>query len=356
MAEQSASEKSEQPTQKRLRDARKKGQVAKSTDVVTTFVTAIVLFTVFVYASSMSQRIQHFIEQCMLATRYRNLDIVADIARGGLDLLMVLVIPISVAAVIAVIFGNVLQFGFLIATESLTPKLDKLNPINKLKQIFSMKSVIEFVKNLIKLVLLTTVAGIVIWSALGPTLMIPYGGIEAIFQVGRAMFKAFLIAVLLAYVVISIFDFILQKMLFVRDQKMTKDEVKRENKDTEGDPHIKGQRKQLAREMVMEDAPTGARKSTVLVTNPTHYTIGIYFEHGVTPLPKLRAKGMGMIALKMRQVGQEVGVPVVENVPLARALYDRVEPNDYITGDLLEPVAEILRWVATLPAKRPPSG
>lgn len=352
MSDQSSSEKTEQPTPKRLRDARNRGQVVRSVDVVTTIGTAGVLFTLIVLFAGLADRTKAFLELCLHAASYRSPDVLGDIAREAFSLIGYALIPMSIAAIIAVFFGNILQFGFVLAFESMKPSLDKLNPMNGLKRIFSMKGLVEFSKNLIKLLVLISVAAVVIFHAIGPALLIPFGGIEAVEMVAGAMLKSFLIAVLLAYVVIAIIDFLLQRILLTKDLMMTKEEVKRENKENEGDPHIKGSRKQLAREMIFEDPPTATRKSTVLVTNPTHYAIGIWFEPGITPVPKMRVKATGFVALRLIQIARESGVPIVENVPLAHALHDRIDVGDFVPGDLLEPVAEILRWVATLPPRR----
>jgi type III secretion protein U len=326
--------------------------VVRSVDVVTTIGTSGVLFALIVAFAGLADRMQAFLKLCLHAASDRSGDFLGEISRQALGVLGQALIPLSLAAILAVFFGNVLQFGFVLAFESMKPSLDKLNPINGLKRIFSLKGLVEFSKNLIKLILLVTVVTFVILQAIGPALLIPFGGIEAVQMVAGAMFRAFLIAVLLSYVAISIVDFLLQRMLLTKDLMMTKEEVKRENKENEGDPHIKGSRKQVAREMIFEDPPTATRKSTVLVTNPTHYAIGIWFEPGVTPVPKMRVKTSGFLALRMIEVAREAGVPVVENVPLARALHDRIDVGDFIPGDLLEPVAEILRWVATLPPRK----
>ena len=355
MSDKSSSEKTEKPTAKKQRDARNRGQVVRSVDVVTTVGTSAVLFTLFVLFKELSARFQSFLQQCLHAASYQSADIMAETARAGLNLVAFALVPISITAIVATFFGNVLQFGFVLAFESMKPSPEKLSPLSGLKRIFSMKGVVEFTKNFIKLVLLIVVVSMIVYQAISPALLIPFGGIEAIEMVASAMFHAFLVAVLLAYVAIAIVDFLLQRMLLTRDLMMTKEEVKRENKENEGDPQLKGSRKQLARELIFEDAPTAARKSTVLVTNPTHYAVGIWFEQGVTAVPKLRVKATGFVALKLIQTAREAGVPIVENVPLAHALHDRTEVGDFIPGDLLEPVAEILRWVASLPPRRIPN-
>jgi type III secretion protein U len=200
-----------------------------------------------------------------------------------------------------------------------------------------------------------TVFGVLLYDivkkSMGTLVTLPFASLFNGMAVVQPMLKSFITTFMLCYIAIAILDYLIQRQMLTKELMMTKDEVKREMHESEGDPMIKGSRRRIQREMIFEDNSTATKKSTVLVTNPTHYAVAIYYERGKTSLPILRAKGAGFIALRMISVAREENVPIVENVPLARALYNQLEIDDIIPNELLEPVTEILRWVRTLPSR-----
>ena len=149
----------------------------------------------------------------------------------------------------------------------------------------------------------------------------------------------------MVYVVIALADFGYQRFAYKKDLMMSKDEVKREYKESEGDPHIKGHRKHLHQELMMSGMVEKTRKASVVVTNPTHFAVALYYDDDKTPLPIVLAKGADLIAKRMIEIAREEGIPVMQNIPLARALYANAQLDQYIPSDLLEPVAEVLRVV-----------
>ena len=154
-----------------------------------------------------------------------------------------------------------------------------------------------------------------------------------------------MVPIIVVYIVFAVLDFYFQKFNFLREMKMTKDEVKREHKETEGNPEVKRKRKQLAREIALSDATEGTRKATVLVTNPTHLAVALVYQSGKKTLPRVSAKGEGYIAQRMMDVARDEGIPIMRNISLARELYHRVSLNEYIPDDMLESVAEVIKWV-----------
>ncbi len=248
--------------------------------------------------------------------------------------------------------ANVAQIGPLLIFEPLKPDLSKLSPAQGIKKIFSLKNLIEFVKSVLKVVFLAVLLYQVIKGAIDPLLKLPYAGLSGILELLAPIMKTFAINVCLAYAVVAAVDYFFQKRQHLKGLRMSKDEVKREFKEMEGNPEIKGKRKQLHREMVMHDTVQKTRKSTVLVTNPTHYAIAIVYDEEKTKLPVVVAKGEGLLAKRMIEVAQEENIPVMRNVPLAHALFEQVEMDQYIPTDLLEPVAEVLRWVQSLQTPR----
>ena len=179
-------------------------------------------------------------------------------------------------------------------------------------------------------------------------MQIPYAGLEGVLQLLEEVLWEVAKYTVLAYVVIAFADFIFQRWQHTKQLMMTKDEVKREFKEMEGDPMIKNKRKQLHQEMVMTNTAEKVRKSSVLVTNPTHRAVAIYYEEGETKLPTITAKGEGILAKRMVEIAQEEGIPIMQNVPLAHDLFDNAEVEQYIPTELIEPIAEVLRWVRQL--------
>lgn len=352
MSEKPTGEKSELPTPKRLRDARERGQVARSTDIVTACSLGSVILMIVALMPTATRRMFDFTESCFKAIQLDPVNTVTGVVTQAGITMATLIFPIVFAGLIGAVLGNIIQMGFVFAPKSLKPELSKLNPFNGFKRMFSLKSLLELVKSAIKIGILGAILYYVIINSIDALAMIPFAGFDSIFKVVQPMLFHFIGLFLLAYGALSIFDFVLQKRLMLKELMMTKDETKREFKEMEGDPQVKGQRKKIARQMVMEDAATATRKSSVLVTNPTHFAVGIFFEKGRTKLPIIRVKGSGFVALRLMEVAREAGVPIVENVRLARALHASFKVNQPISTEYLAPVAEILRWVASLPQQQ----
>ncbi len=216
-----------------------------------------------------------------------------------------------------------------------------------MKKLFSVRSIIEFAKTVFKAILVgAVVVGITIGLIpllMGAATQTPFGVVAVAWG---ALLKLFVAAVI-ALVVIGPADFAIQKWLFLRDQRMDKDEVKREYKEMEGDPMIKGRRRQLAHEMANSSPKQTVPNATVVVTNPTHFAVALYYKPGETPLPVIVAKGADAQALEIRAIAEAHGVPVVGNPPLARALF-KLPLDDAVPEALFEAVATVLRWVSML--------
>ncbi|WP_139057555.1 EscU/YscU/HrcU family type III secretion system export apparatus switch protein, partial [Candidatus Ichthyocystis hellenicum] len=175
-------------------------------------------------------------------------------------------------------------------------------------------------------------------------LLIPNADLPHAVAIFGELVKKFTIIIALVYFVISIFDLIFQKMNLQKQLMMSMDEIKREFKEMEGDPRIKSKRKQLHRELMSNKSIKRSKQSNVVVTNPSHLAVALYYKEEETPLPMVIAKGKDDLAYAMVDAAREVGVPIIQNIPLARALMERVPVDEYIAGDLIEPVAEVIRW------------
>ena len=349
---ESSGEKTEQPTDKKLRDARQRGQVAKSTDVTTTIVTVFVLAATAGLFHVTVKSFQELFTAGLAVANDEPATAFSMMTAKSLQMLLSVILPLALACIVGVLAGSYLQVGFMFAFEAMKPDLNKLNPLEGVKKIFSLKNLMEFVKSLLKVSVLSLLLYFIIKDSIDPLMQLPLTDIQAVPNVFEKMFLWFILPFMGVYVVVAAADYFLQKFLFIREMKMTKDEVKREYKQQEGSPEIKGQRKSLHREMLNEDTVGKTKSATVLITNPTHYAVGLYYEPGITKLPKVTVKGVDSLAFRMIDLAKDNHVPVVQNARIARHLYESVKLDDFIPNDMLAPIAEILKWVQTLP-KRP---
>lgn len=341
-------EKTEQPTKKKLDDARKKGQSPKSQDVNAAVSVVGLLVALVVMAESMidrlSQMLVRALQQGLVAqSNDEMLAFMVDTLKSGIGA----VLPFTVASVALGVLATFGQVGFNISFDPVSLKFDKLNPAEGLKKLFSVRSLIDFLKMVLKAIALAAV----LWGLIkgmvpllvGATYFEPRGvGVMAWTTIVKLLAAGSLV-----FIVVGPVDFGLQLWLFKRDQKMSKDDVKREHKESEGDPQLKGQRKQLAHEMATSPPEKRVPGASVVVTNPTHYAVALRYEPGETPLPIIVAKGMGAQAMRIRAIAEQSGVPIVGNPPLARALH-KLNLDDPVPEDLFEAVAAVLRWVGYL--------
>ena len=339
------SEKTEPPTPKKLRDARQKGQIAKSADVTAAALTVASFVTISVLWPS-------YVEECkalmLLPTAFYTqpfLEVVDEVLYGIVIKILLLSAPMLVVVMIVGIAFNYVQVGFLLTMEPIKPELKKLNPLEKAKQMFSMKNIVEFLKNAAKVIIIAVLIYFVTKNSLDPLTRIPYAGEEGVLNSLKPMLSNLAIKITMVYIAIAAADYFFQKFQHIKQLKMSKDEVKREYKESEGNPEIKGKRKQIHQEMVMSDTMERTRKSTVVVTNPTHLAIAIYYKEADNKMPVVLAKGEDDVARRMVEVAKEEGIPVMQHIPLARALYEKVDMDRYVPADLIEPMAEVLRWV-----------
>ncbi len=344
MAE-SSGEKTEMPTPKKLRDARQKGQVCTSKDIVSTAI-LIVLFAVLAWMGVALANDMEVLLRFIGGGMSGDIDGAVRQA-SGLTLLMICkhsFLFVFVAAVIGIV-GNVSQIGFLFTFEPIIPKLEKLSPVEGAKKIFSMKNLFEFLKNVVKVSFLGYLLYKIIWASVPELLTMCYGTIDDIFPCLKVMLKRLAVYTSFGYMVIAIVDRLFQGRNFTKQMMMTKDEVKREYKEMEGSAEIKQAQRQFRDEILNGPAPEkAAKRSSVVVTNPTHLAVGIRFNAEESPLPRICALGAGETARIIRETALAEGIPVMEDRPLARALYAEGRLDDFIPDSLIEPVAEVLKW------------
>lgn len=343
------SEKTENPTPKKLRDARKDGQVAKSKEIPSAVLMSATLLFLIAQGPSYFERFEQFFDAFSKVYEFQDsASAVGYVFRLLKDIAFAIIIPFCLLVFVLGFASNYFQIGFLMSFKAAKPALNKISPATNAKNIFSIKNLMEFLKSIIKIVTLIVILTYVIAENIPSLLQAPRCGLDCVFSVTGAMLKEIVIYSIPVFVVIAGADFIFEKTQHIKKLKMSKDEVKREYKESEGDPMIKSQRKQLHQEMLMHDTSERVRKSSVLVTNPIHIAIGLYYDEEETPLPVIMAKGKDHIARRMVEIAKEEGIPVMQNIPLAHALNNECQMDQMIPSELIEPVAEVLRWVQSL--------
>ncbi len=345
MSEESG-EKTEQPTPKKTRDARDKGQVARSQEVVTTISLMSVIAYIWLTWDITFFRLIGLMDQMAAlhgtdfrASAFQAIDIAFHES-------IIILLPLLGVVIVSGYFSNYVQFGSIFAMENLIPKLENVSPAKGFKKIFSLKQVVEVLKSVLKIVFLSVLLFLVASNAILPYVNSVYCGMACMNSVTGSIMLSTLLYSALAFVIVAVFDFMFQRSQHTKTLMMSKEEVKREYKESEGDPMIKGQRKQLAQELVMSDGIERTTKSTALVVNPTHFAVAIDYRPDVMLLPVVVAKGQNLYAAHLREQAERSGVPVFRNVPLARSLYADTNVNEYVPDDLFDAVAEILTWVS----------
>ncbi len=341
-------DKTEQPTPKRLRESREKGDIPKSQDIAP----ALTVLALVVYFIAKGEDI--FLQlQDMGNTVFSAISLPFDHALGlaltGVgNAALGIVAPIVLLVMGAALIGTLGQVGVLIAFKAAMPKMDNLSPSKWFKKVFSIKNAVDFLKNILKVTVLGLTAWLVLRDHLRELFLIPGGDIRLLWSTLGSAAKDLTLDVAGIFCVIAMADYLFQRWQYNKQHMMSKDEVKREFKEMEGDPHIKGKRKQLHQEMISQNSLGNVRKAKVLVTNPTHFAVALDYEKDKTPLPVIVAKGEGLLAKRMIEVARQEGIPIMQNVPLARELFRNGTENSYIPQDLIGPVAEVLRWVQSL--------
>ncbi len=341
-------EKTEEPTSKHLRDAREEGQVIKSQEIPATAVVLAMFMYVWLAFDGIVAEFSRLVGEAVAGMRFPFWSAFVRLAPDAGWTFVKLAVPAVVLAAFAGVIGHVGQVGVMFAWKAAQPKLDKLNPKQWFNKVFSVRNLVEFARSLVKIGVIVLVFYMVFVDALPLLLRLSGHGMEAVRVALGAVMRSVAMYVLIAFAAVAALDWFFQRYQFMKEHRMSKEDVKNEYKEQEGDPHIKGQRKQLHQEMAMNDAAQAVRRADVLVTNPTHIAIAIEYKKDKTPLPLILAKGQGQLAARMIKIAEESGVPIMRNVPLARDLWEQGTELQYIPSALIKPVAEVLRWLRDL--------
>lgn len=352
--DQDDASKTEEPSAKRLNEAREQGNVPTSRELISWFMLFALTMFLLAFVGPVSAKLVAVMTRFVSEPDSMSFDTITLQAEAWETIRaagFLMLVPLGMAFLFAMI-GQITQVGFLFSTQSLEPKLSRVNPIEGFKRLVSLRAVIEFVKGIVKLVIVGAVVTAIIWPEFAG--LPRYVTAEPLTMLADMRFVALklLFVVLFVLAFLAFLDILYQRYEFMKNLRMTKHEVKEEFKQTEGDPMVKNRlrkiRQERARKRMMAAVPT----SDVVVTNPTHFAVALKYDAASMGAPKLVAKGADLVAKRIRDVAEENDVPIVENAPLARALFAGVEVDEEIPPEHYQAVAEVIGYVMRL--KRQP--
>ena len=346
-------EKTEPATPKKRQEAREKGQVAKSMDLPAAFILLFAFLSFYLFGGFMKEHLigvfRSIFNDFLLMELTANNSMV--LFEQLLKQIMMILAPIFAIAIIIAVLGNYLQFGFLLTGEPLMMKFSKINPLEGVKRMFSMRSLIEFLKSLLKMGIIGFVVYTTLWGEKEHIMLLAHLPVEEIMAFTTTLTLNLGVKIGVILVVLAIFDFMYQKYEHEKGLKMSKQDIKDEYKKTEGDPLIKGKIREKQRRMALQRMMQDVPKADVVITNPTHFAVALKYDGTKMQAPTVIAKGTDYIALKIKQVAKSNDIVTVENKPLARALYAQVEIGEAIPADMFQAVAEVLAYVYKLKGK-----
>ncbi len=343
-------EKSEKATPKKLRDAKKKGQVAKSHDLPSAFTFIASIAIVLACSNYLYEYLGNFIISAFRMISQGNLNIaLGDLFQEAFIVIYMCSIPVMALVAFIGVVINFLTVGPVFALEVFKFDPKKFDPVQNLKAKFKMKTLMELLKSILKI----SIASYLIYTVMYKSIPVLIQTVSMPVADSLLVFHAFLMEVVvkvgLFFITVALLDFIYQKRNFAKEMMMEKFEVKQEYKNTEGDPHIKSKRKRLAQEIAYSEGPAGGvRKAQAVVTNPTHLAIAIGYKKELDTAPYVLAMGKDGLAARMITIAEQYNIPVVRNIKLAHKLLDDGELYEYVPEETYEAIAEILRWIASL--------
>lgn len=349
-----AGEKTEKATPKKREDSRKKGQVLKSQDVTSAIVLLSVFLFLFFAAGFMKDRFFQFFKQTFhtyISMEKLDIDQTMLIYLEVVKEMAVVLLPIMLVAMIGAIAGNLIQFGLLFTGEPLKFDLKKIDPLKGLKRIFSIRAIVELLKSLLKISFIGGVTSLVLYMNIDKVLDLAFKSPSASMKTIAQLVALMGITASFVLLFISILDFLYQKFDYEKNLRMSKQDIKDEYKNMEGDPQIKSRIKQRQREMAMRRMMQEVPEADVVITNPTHYAIALKYKDGEMDAPVVVAKGVDFIAQKIKLIAKEHNIVTVENRPLARALYADAEIGSGIPDQFFKAVAEVLAYVYRIQRK-----
>lgn len=344
------SDKPHKPTPKKLKDARKKGEVAKSKEVISLALFVATLLFMWLGATFIGEQVFAVIEHAIGAPQ--------SVVTGAewpwlpemqailLRALWILAPMFAIGLACALLVGS-LQTRGLFSLEAISPKFERINPGKGLSNLFSTRQLFELGKMLVKTTLLTGVLVASLWFSLDSILKMVYASPAELLHIVGVVVLGLMGWAVLVYVISAALDYAHQYHEFMKQQKMSTDEMRREWREMEGDPYIKANRRATGREMAMAEMVSRTATANVVIANPTHVSVALYYKPGTADLPRVVAKGVDAIALRIRTEAERHGVPVYENIQLARQVFREVPLDQYISDELIDAIAGVFRWAKT---------
>jgi len=348
--------KTEEPSQKRLDEARKKGQIVSSRELNHFFMMLALTFFIMVLSP-------HFCIALMdILTPFISRPDAFEVSAAGVkdtlmnvvsEVALIIAGPLILLSFVAALAPAVLQGKLVVSAESIKPKWSKLSPLAGFKRIFGMKAIIEFFKNFLKVLIVGTAAVMVILPYRNNMERLLTTEKSAMLEFAQVMAGRMLIAACIFLFFLSLIDYVYQRIIFMKQMRMTRQELKDEYKQQEGDPLVKNKIRQLRRERAQKRMMANVPKADVIITNPTHYAIALQYDSASMPAPKVLAKGIDDVAGRIREMATKHKIPIVRNPPLARILYDTTDIDDEIPIEHYQAVAKIIGYVYKLKGKKP---
>lgn len=349
-------DKTEKATPKKLDDARKEGRVARSSDLINGFMLLLMFFVLKLFGGIMANLfldsfVKYYNKASDISMEVFDVKQAVNLSNEIVIDIVIASLPVLIGSFIVALVGNIVQVGWKVTGKPLKPKLDRLNPIGGLKRMFSQEKVVELIKSILKVLAIALVAYNEVkdrWKFI--LNLYDFEFMQAILNIFDIVLDVG-IKISLIFVVIGLADFGYQKWKHLHDLRMSKQEVKDEMKQSEGDPQIKGQIRQKMREgarrRMMQDLP----KADVVITNPTHFAVAVKYDKETAEAPYVLAKGADYVAANIKEIAKQNNIEIVENKPLARMLYYNVEIGDQIPPELYQMVAEVLAYVYSVKNK-----
>jgi flagellar biosynthesis protein FlhB len=344
-------ERTEQPTGKKLGDAREKGQVARSQDLAAAVELSAVLITLIVLGGWLANQLGRLVLQALdtgLSQALMDMRTLQPLLVSALLQMLMALGPFFVIFMVMAYIAHVMQFGFLWTTKPFEPDITKFNPISGFKRVFGLRGQVKTLLGGLKMIAVLVVATLFMLRSLPKIAALPTLSAGGAVMAMLRLCAELLIVLLVIILIIGFADFLYQRWQHIKDLRMTKQEVTDERKSMDGDPAMKGKRQRMAREIALQRVGQDVPKADVVVTNPTHFAVALQYDQTAMKAPKVIAKGADFLALRIRQVATASGVQIVERPPLARALYFGVDVGREVRPEHYEAVAEVLAYVYKL--------
>ncbi len=341
-------EKTEPPTPKKIRDARKKGNFLFSKEVVATATLLAALLALNVGHSFFTDPLYQLISYSAEAATMPFEQSFGRLLQLSIGVVARASLLVYGAVAIIAIATNMAQVGLVFSGAKLTKGFKSLDAINNAKQMFAKKNLFSLLMNIVKVAVIGIAVYLLLIDRLVEFVRSPYCGFSCIMQLGISTILVLGFVTVSVYLPIAVLDYLVQRHFYMKELRMSIEDIKEEFKQTEGSPDIKAQRRQIHQEIINSRTVDSVKKSTAVIVNPTEVAVAIYYEEEKTPLPKIMAKGTGGLAKLIRKVAEEEGIPVYESVDLARSMNDALEVGAFITSEFIDPVAEVLHYIRTL--------